>query len=290
MALDSLVRSVCLKVILQVLFEPNQLKLDERDISIIAESINSLWIQSKGSAAPVESDKHDLQEALARTIPHMERSNPRNNPLNLIIPAYESLWRVVLSGFLQVTFVKAASAPTWRSVLAQFLANPTTEARTKMAHGTEASAISADLIVKETLRLYPTVKRVYRKFHLDNEPGPVNVAADIEACQRTKALWGADAERFVPSRWISASDEAKKSFMAFGVNPFVCPAKHEFGPMIIVIMVAALAEKVSSENWHLKLSEESSDVAQRDLEKALDGEEPLVSDRSTYEGIRIIKK
>ena len=189
-----------------------------------------------------------------------------------------------------MTFVKAASSPAWRSVLAQFLTNPTTEARTKIVHGPEASAVSVDLIVMEALRLYPTVKCVYRQFHMDNETGPVDVAADIEACQRTEALWGADVERFVPSRWINASDEARKSYMAFGFHPFVCPAKHEFGPMIIGILVAALAENVSSEDRLLKLSEGSSDVAQRDFGKALNWEGSLVSDRMTYEGIRIIRK
>ena len=125
---------------------------------------------------------------------------------------------------------------------------------------------------------------------MDNEAGPVEVAADIEACHWAKALWGSDVERFVPSRWTNASDEAQKSFMAFGFHPFVCPAKQEFGPMVIGTLMAALAENVSSEDWLLKLSEMSSNAAQRELEKALDGEGPLVSDRSTYEGIRIIMK
>lgn len=290
MALDSLVRSVCLKVVLYVLFELEPLKLDEKNISIITESINSLWIQSKGNALPAESDKRKLAEALTQVLPEMELSSPRENPLNLIIPAYESLWRVVLSGSIQVTFVKAPSSSAWRSVLAQFLADPTTKARMKPVHHPEASTVSVDHIVMEVLRLYPTVKRVYRQFHMDNEAGPVDVAADIEACQRTEALWGADRERFVPSRWMNASDEARKSYMAFGSYPFVCPAKHEFGPMIIGILVAALAENVSSEDWGLKLSENSSDVAQRDLEKALKGEGTLASDRSTYEGIKIVKK
>lgn len=100
MALDSLVRSVCPKVVLYVLFGLEPLTLDESNVSIITESINSLWIQSKGNAAPVESDKHELNEALAQVLPEMELSNPHKNPLNLIIPAYESLWRVVLSGFI----------------------------------------------------------------------------------------------------------------------------------------------------------------------------------------------
>lgn len=86
--------------------------MDDRNISIITESTNNLWIQSKGNAVPVELDKHDLEEALAQVIPRERRSNPRENPLNLIIPAYRAIWRVVLSGVLQVAFVKAASSPT----------------------------------------------------------------------------------------------------------------------------------------------------------------------------------
>lgn len=67
-------------------------------------------------------------------------------------------------------------------------------------HNAGSSTVSVEFIVKETLRLYPSVKRVYRKFNMDSAAGPEKVAADIQACQRSKALWGADAERFDPSR------------------------------------------------------------------------------------------
>lgn len=221
---------------------------------------------------------------LAQLIPQEDDS-----PLNLIMPAYETLWRVVLSGFLQVTFVEGVD-PTLRSVLARFLANPILTGMKERGHDPEASAVSADQIAKEALRLYPSVKRVYRQFRMDNRAGPENVAADIESCQRTEALWGADAQHFVPSRWINASKEAKESYMAFGVSPFLCPAKDNFGPMSIGILVAAFANHVSPKDWHLKLGQSSSGVAQRNFDKALRGEEPLVSDRSAYEGIRIIKK
>lgn len=60
--------------------------------------------------------------------------------------------------------------------------------------------------------------------------------------------------------------------------------------MMMGILVAALADLVSSESWYLKLGESSSDAAQWDLDNSLSGEEPLVSDRSTYEEIRIIKR
>ena len=267
----------------------NPLEIDSEMISTITESINVLWIQSKGKGTPSESEQKNLKEALAKVLPEMEHSDPHQNPLNLINPAYETLWRVVLSGFLQVTFVNGAT-PVLRSALAHFLANPTVKARTELVHGSEAPGLSVDHIVKEILRLYPSVKRVYRQFHMDNKSKPEDVAADIEACHRTEALWGADAQRFVPSRWITVSNEAQNSYMAFGVSPFICPAKGEYGPMMIGILVAAFAHHVSSENWYLKLGKDSSDVAQRDLNKALSGEVPLVSDRSTYEGIRVIRK
>lgn len=78
--------------------------------------------------------------------------------------------------------------------------------------------------------------------------------------------------------------------MAFGLQPFLCPAKDVFGPMLIGILVAAFAGHVSSEDWHVKLSESSLEAVRRDFDKALSGEMPLASDRSTYEGIMIIQK
>lgn len=291
--LDSLVRSVCLKVVIHVLFDHEPLDMDNESTLTITESINSLWILSKDNKVPSEAEKLTLKEALAVLLPDMklletERVDNRENPLNLIIPAYETLWRVVLSGFLQVTFVKGASA-TWRLVLAQFLANPTIAARKEPAHDSEAPAVSVDHVVKEALRLYPSVKRVYRKLNMKGGPGPQDVAANIEACQRNEALWGESAQRFVPSRWIDASNEAQHSYMAFGFH-FVCPAKNEFGPMMIGILVAAFAHHISAKDWHLELGEHTSEIAQSNFDRALRGEEPLRSDRSTYEGISIIRK
>ncbi len=270
--------------------------MDEGHISTITENINKLWIQSKGTGTPVKSDKDDLEEALAQVIPQTRFSIPSENPMNLILPAYETLWRVVLSGFLQVAFVNGVS-PTLRPVLAQFLTNPTIATRKETFTDSGTSRVSVDFIAKEALRLYPSVKRVYREFDMSNEKGHQNVAADIETCQRSTELWGSDAERFDPSRWSDASNAAEDSFMAFGVSPFVCPAKADFGPMLIGILVAAFAHHVSSEDWHVKLGKDGRDVAQHDLDKAqrnldkaLRGEVPLASDRSTYEGLKIIKK
>ena len=287
--LDSLVRSVCLKVVLHVLFNKHPLKLDNGTILTITDSINTLWIHSKGTRVPSEADRSTLRNALEKFSLKMDPENKHENSLNLIIPSYETLWRVVLSGFLQVTFVRGAS-PTWTLALENFFKNPTIAARKEPFQDPEGIQVSVDHLVKETLRLYPSVKRVYRQLHMDDKPEPEEVAADVEACQRDQALWKEDAQRFIPSRWNSASKGAQDSYMAFGVSPFSCPAKGEFGPMMIGILVAAFTRHVSSEKWSLEPGEGSSDVVQRSLDKALSGEEPLVSDRSTYEGIRMVRK
>ena len=289
--LDSLVRSVCLKIILHVLFEMEPLELDNESIMTITESINTLWIKSKPKAekGPSEVDKSTLHNALKVFFPEHNPKDHRKSSLNLIIPSYETLWRVVLSGFLQVTFVEGAS-PAWTSALEQFLDHPTIAARNELVPEEEGSPVSVDHLVKETLRLYPSVKRVFRQLNMKGKSGPENVAADVEACQRNQALWGANAQCFVPSRWNNANEDAQNSYMAFGRSPFLCPAKGEFGPMMIGILVAAFAHHVSSKDWYLELSEGSPKAVQDRLNKALSGKEPLASDRSTYEGIKIVRK
>ena len=259
--LDSLVRSVCLDVILHVLYKKKDLEwleMDVESISIIAEKINSLWIQSKGKKTPAKSDKHDiekalakdkdeLQNALAEVIPGWDHEDRSKNPLNLILPAYETLWRVVLSGFLHVTFVEGGH-PELSAILANFLAEPTVAVKNDTVQTEGMRPISVDYIVSEALRLYPSVMRVYRQFQfrMDNKTRSEDVAADVESCQRNKTIWGEEADRYDPSRWNDLSIEARDSYMAFGVKPFLCPAKPVFGPMMIGILVAAFAGQVSS--------------------------------------------
>lgn len=89
--------------------------------------------------------------------------------------------------------------PILRLVLSRFLASPTKVIK-EFLHGPEASAVSVNLIVMEAVRQYPLVNRVNR--HIDNRAGPEDTAAEIEACQRTEAHWRADAQGFVPSKWI----------------------------------------------------------------------------------------
>jgi hypothetical protein len=88
-----------------VLFGVEPLKVDLNEAKIATEAINRLWTQSKDQQiTPSVYDKELLNNALGTLIPRHFFEPSVSHPLNLIMPAYETLWRVVL-----LTFVSAAS-------------------------------------------------------------------------------------------------------------------------------------------------------------------------------------
>lgn len=266
------VQMVSLKMSLHVLFDHDPLKLENDLISDLARNINELWVKSKQcfiSRKNIRSLQHAIHKVLATIFPD-QKFTSRETPMNLILPAYETLWRVVLRCFLEVTF-RNSMASTWQSVLAAFLAEPT-YAQFRIVHSSEAKAVSVSFIVFEALRLYPPTRRVYRTFQMA-EGSEETVAADIEHCQRNPRIWGKDSLKFVPARWKNLSEEARRAFMPFGGRPFICPAKQDFGPMMIGILVAAFTDCVTTEDW----------TPESDAEwESIYLERPLISEREAY--------
>ena len=279
--LDSLGQSATLKISLHVLFDRDPLQLDNELIVEIAQSINFLWTESKSTDYPSDADREHLRNALGFIFSDMG-PNARQNPLNLILPAYETLWRVALFCFIEVAFRQGVKAE-WKQVLSDLLADPT-EARFE-ERGPRPSAVSAAGIVNEALRLYPPTKRVYRKFHMAGKTDPEIVAADIEACHRIPAIWGSEFWLFKLSRWSRIGNKARNAYMPFGGSTFVCPAKQDFGPRMIGVVVAALAAHITPRDWKLELC-----VGGQNGGEKFSGEEPLVSDRNKYEWIEISRR
>ncbi|KAF8242008.1 hypothetical protein K440DRAFT_665034 [Wilcoxina mikolae CBS 423.85] len=204
-------------------------------IAELGDLINDLWIQSK-HGEPSRDDQRRLSETINVLFPGIDE-----NPLNLLLPAYETLWRVVLRCFLEVQF--RGGRKVWRDVLRRYLDNPGSEEFVAVLEGEGDGdgdgVVSVKAIVAETLRLYPPTKRVYRAV----TPTEV-VAADIEAVHCDPELWGEDAGCFKPERWSEGVDEVRCGFMPFGEGAFVCPAKKVFAPRLIGILVAAVLEGV----------------------------------------------
>ena len=85
--------------------------------------------------------------------------------------------------------------------------------------------------------------------------------------------------------------------MPFGGMPFVCPAKADFGPMMIGVLVAALAANVSGTEWGLAAVDVEGEGLQEfvvgdgeRLKEFVMGDGPLDSGRNAYGGLVLLRK
>ena len=68
--------------------------------------------------------------------------------------------------------------------------------------------------------------------------------ADIEQCHREPAIWGGDALRFDPRRFMQGlTEDQKEAYMPFSIKPHSCPAERGFGVRAIILLVAVLARR-----------------------------------------------
>lgn len=282
--LDSLVQCISLRLALHVLFGHNPLKLDKGAISKLAQTINDCWDYSKSyspsNAYYMRRAKVDLENALTKLFPEFDStSNSRDNPLNYILPAYETLWRIVLLCLIEISFRQNRQAKTveWREVLRKFLADPTRAAFEESATTDTGKIVSVSHIVNEGLRLYPPTRRIHRMYRWGNPLGKQEIlAANIEGMQRNPAFWKHPLT-YNPSRWLRIGEGPREAFMPFGNKPFVCPAQKEFGPRMIGILVAALAVNIDPEGLELWYQ---IDCGPRE---ALGDDEEIYTDRHIYE-------
>ena len=293
--IDKMVQSVSLKIALHVLFRLDPTELDNHVIEELAFGINELWSLSKTSHNHSEkqhsvmmTQKMKLQGALTKIFPDFgPQSSARDNPLNFIIPAYETLWRVVFFCFVEISFRASFSADAagWRKTLAEFLNNPSQGSFEGPDFPATDKTVSTQDIVNEALRLYTPTRRIHRRYHFKNAPKSVVLTADLEALHRDAVIWGDQPLKYDPSRWQDLGEEAPKAFMPFGNMPFLCPAQKEFGPRIIGVLVAAFAIHINSTEWKLQFSKNAgSDM------KTLEGNEQLDTDRKAYDAWFIYRK
>ena len=209
------------------MFDVDALALSPTAIDVVTASINDLWTRSKLDSTPNSADafqsQHQFRSALHDLLPDHDLDDPTSNPLNLILPAYETLWRIVLLGFVEIRFRTRHGGiqSAFITALRTFLADPSgpDNARNSSTRKDTESDGMRDIttfdIARELLRLYPSTKRVYRVS--DSSPNltaPVSVAADVEAIHRSPSIWGASAGVFDPSRWLPSPFSSRASSAA----------------------------------------------------------------------------
>jgi hypothetical protein len=272
--LDTLVRNVTLRLSIEYLFAGQvQHDLDNFPIESIATAINLLWIDSKNITdltAPLSDDVAQRKDQLFADLQQMITFDPTDstqNPLNLILPAYETMWRVVKMGFLELylrdDLHKDSAAQVWIETLQAYK-----DGTVSFSLKDNSSKFCAKDVVKEILRLYPPARHVYRRYPGDEK----DKIADIEMCQRLKPLGGEDPLVFRPERWMQIRKEFERVKMDemgrvqklgayefdLGFMPFgeACPAGFRgtgaFGFKMVALLVVALVRAAEEHGFQIE--------------------------------------
>ncbi|KAL8982058.1 MAG: hypothetical protein Q9205_003333 [Flavoplaca limonia] len=249
--LDVMIQVVTLKMVIFLFFDLQPDEIPDDQAARIARMINELWVQSKSETPDLSSNFKPLETELEGILGRWHQDK-RSNPLNMILPAYETLWRVVLNCLIEVAFRPLADE-RWLSPLAAFAVDPNSKTFNHIPEDAPGYTLSSSVafFIKEALRLYPPTRRIYRQVHLASDGKSYLVAADIEACHRQPEIWGGYAHQYRPARWRSVTEKQREAYMPFGGKPWVCPASSSFGPMMIGLLVAAFAGLISAEEWEL---------------------------------------
>ena len=247
--LVNLVQILTLRVVLHVLFAMKDEAIHTPDDSLVelASKINKAWLQSKDSSEmqPFEENV-SLQKSITAIFPKADRLHGAENPLNLILPGFETMWRISLRVFLEVGFKTGLRNPHWREMLAAFARQPTKSEFERRSH----CGVSASMLIHEALRLYPPTRRIYRADDSVDSTSKEMFAFDVEASHHETSAWGSTATEFNPERWTGLTPRQRCAFRPFGVKPFICPAQIEFGPRAIALIVGALFVELGDQ-WRL---------------------------------------
>ncbi|CAI7572045.1 unnamed protein product [Penicillium viridicatum] len=288
----SLAQILSLKVVLCLFFKqkPQDQTSDENLLSL-AQSINRVWISSKLKSASTDIPRFEEDVLLQTSLVNIFGKHDllEDNPLNLILPSFETMWRVVLRAVLEIRFATGKEVPEWRDTMIAFSENPT---KSQFDAGPASPSSNGprigDAQVCESLRLYVPTRRVHRAYQWDRSMGTSYEiqSADIEGCHLRSDIWGPDAERFNPNRWSTLTSAQGDAFMPFGCPPFECPAKPTFGPRMIGVLVgallAALEDKEQARTWNLDC--EDAKV----LERLTSGKK-LCSHRNAYTDLYLVR-
>ncbi|KAI6245116.1 hypothetical protein HI914_06393 [Erysiphe necator] len=262
--LSSLVQCLTFRFIMYEFFSSVQ---PPRDTTIekLTKKINSLWIKSKSfeieKLEVLETEKKEILQLLSETMSEkVEEGN--KNPFNIILPAYETLWRVVSHCFLETVFrASPEERLVYYRIARRFIHNPSLN--TLNENGFEQ--INMNMIVKETLRLYPPTRRIYRLFD------GMKDCVDVESLQRDHVIFGPNANKFQPRRWKNIEQEKLEQYLPFGYGKFKCPARNNVASMMIAILSSTLILKMGGNCT---------------ISKNL-GKDPIPSERNSFDDIEL---
>lgn len=275
-AFPDFIQVLTLRIIVVALLDPDRdmESIDAEDLRVSATLITKLWGISKlkkiSSAVPLMNasctspdidDLTTLNYHLRRLLPDTEKYP---NPINFVIPTWETLWRVVATCLAHVH-----ENVEFRRVFEELLEDPTSE---RFKTTSFDSKLCADWIISETLRLHPPSRHISRSFVIEQPPFlqfvrallPRSVTdqlglaplirseiADVEGIHLSVGIWGADVLEFSPRRWGRYTNPSETpTLFAFGYGPLICIGKN-WAPMAAALIVGAILEGIEREELEI---------------------------------------
>ncbi|KDR84643.1 hypothetical protein GALMADRAFT_220297 [Galerina marginata CBS 339.88] len=252
---DSFVHNVTLVIVLVGILQidkPVQSFCHE-DVALVAQGIIKLWALSKKPDPIPPIILEDLTVHLRRLVGDDEQFP---NPLDFVVPGWETLWRVVATAVAY-----SYGNKEMRTAFEDFNVRPSDD----RFRGSQGSAdISVEGIVNEAMRLHPPSKHIGRskvsKWYpsfLANWIQPsftrVKHQADIEQLLRCD-IWGPDANEFRPSRHHPREvlPEQKQALgFVFGYGPLRCIAG-SWAPMAVGVIAGAILGQLEMNGYELQ--------------------------------------
>ena len=232
------IRVVTLRVVVGSLLGGNIPEDSDKETIFVVETINKLWTLSKKSRAAPATLLESLNTYLHEWMP--ERYE---RPLDFVIPAYETMWRVVA-----VTVARAINDRDACAAFSAYLKSPTQDQFMRF----EDARPSVEAFICEVLRLHPPSRGLARaapsRFQFSSLWAPTTtLVADIEALHKDTSIWGSGAGVFDPMRFHESrlSYDQKKAFIPFSYGPLRCIASKE-APRLAAIVAAVVLEIISA--------------------------------------------
>ncbi|KAF4615189.1 hypothetical protein D9613_003414 [Agrocybe pediades] len=255
---DRFIQNITLVVVLlEILQVENPVEaLSYDDITLIANHITTLWSLSKKSD-PIPPDLLPALQAALRRI--VINKNLFPDPLNFVVPAWETLWRVVAT-----TVAYSFARTDYKESFQHFSAYPS-ERRFARASMMPGETVSVQAIVSEAMRLHPPSKHIgrvrcrswcpefFRKWLA--RPGWIfrKKSADIQKILRCHEIWGSDSDTFDPSRcqeFAGREEEQSAALgLVFGHGPLKCIAS-SWAPVAAAVISGAILEQFNESMGH----------------------------------------
>ena len=192
----------------------------------VGELIDLIWLQAK-TGAPTRTLRNELHAILRRwekndfidTLMSISNVDKERAILSILIPAYETMYRVVLPLIFH----------THNKISFDRFLDPNVSEATLIAQCEEDYTYLA--LIQETLRRYPVVKRIKRATLREM------TSVDIAAMHLEEEMWDRPYE-FDPVRWANSRKEG--GYMPFGAGKGRCIANEKIVGMIVGIVLGVM--------------------------------------------------